>query len=511
MKLEFKKNDSIYKIVNAIKKIPNYKKVSVKIHPDHRIFSHQRRGNYLSNLIDEHHLDITFVSSNLQTKNYRKSAWLPHTDIFDKSLIQQFTDWKKNRTHLTDFHKNILVRKNYVSGLVLLTELWFLLWLLYVFWSLMSPNATIVVSPAYTVDEVVYNFRYYPHGDKQVHQFQSYLSVPYYTWSLLYNYDMTLNVQNIKYTQEPAIGTIQIFNTHDYAYSLLDNSTLVSEDGLLFKTQKRVDVPRGNSERPGTARVRVLAESNFENGELIGSKGNLTKGTLLHFKNTNEEERQKVRATAWNNFEWGETIETGTVIEQDIKDMEASIIQQMQDYKSAYLQSNVDEPDQLILTYPENFMLDIEEFITTSDVGESTAFVEGKVKSQLYYPYIKRQDLQYATNQYLDQRSQDSPYLVEYNRDEIVFFDKIDIEKDENLPAHYVIPTQVPLIKRYDIHKDQLGIVSEIKDKITWLDKEAAKKIILAYDEIDSIDIRISPSRFSIVPSIKSRINFKFE
>lgn len=512
MKIEFKENDSIYKIVQTIKKIPNYKKSTINIHPDHRIFQHQRRSNYLKNLIQEHNLDITFVSHNISTKNYRQQADLAHTDIFDRKFWDKITDTSKLREKINSYHRNLLIKKNYLSGLVLLSEVWVLLVVLYVFWTLLSPNATIIVTPAYEVEHVVYNFRYYPIWDKQVHQFQSYLSVPYFTWSVPYLYDMSLNVQNVSYSADSAIGTIEIQNTYDYTYSLLNNSRLITEEGVLYKTQKRVDVPPWSIEKPGTRRVQVIAEGNFENGVLIWELWNIPKGKILYFKNSSEEEREKVRAVSWNNFEWWETIETGTVIEEDIQKMEASILEQMEKNKSTYLKTKVDQTgDVILLPFEDLYSFDVREFITTSEVWEATSFIEGKVETQLFYPYITRTELKAAVEQFLSQRSEDEIHLTQYDRNGITMFDRVEVFEDELLPPHYLIPTKIPVIKTYNIEKDSLWVINEIKDRIVWLDKETAQKIVLDYDEIDGIKIHISPRWFSIIPSVKSRIKFRFE
>jgi hypothetical protein len=86
------------------------------------------------------------------------------------------------------------------------------------------------------------------------------------------------------------------------------------------------------------------------------------------------------------------------------------------------------------------------------------------------------------------------------------------VEADENgeTPWYYIIPTKLPTIKKYNIEKDSLGIISEMKDKIAWLTTEQASKIILEYDEIDAVKIQITPRWYSIVPDIKSRIDFRF-
>lgn len=514
MKIQFGKNDSIYKIVQTLKKVPNYKKVTVDIHPDHRIFEHQRRSNYLENLINELHLDVTFVSYTIKTKRYRQATNLHYVDEQLQNWWTKLKNLKNIFNDLNGFHKNLLLKKNYFSGFVLLAELWVLITLLYVFWTLISPNTTITINPSYQIENVVYNFRYFPVQDKQVHQFQSYLSLPYYIWNLPYKYTMSLNVQNIKYSQKPASGTIQINNTYSYTYSLLDNSTLVTDEWVLYKTQNRIDVPAGSEDNPWTARIRVVAEPTFEDGQLIWSLWNIPKGKLLYFKNldTPEWEQPRVRASAWRDFSGWETIETGTVIEEDVAQIEKDIVNNMEREKVNFLKTNIQwDPDLIVLPYEDLYSYEINELITTSEVWEQTSFVEWKVETQLYYPYIYRSDLRNWVEQFLEQRSEDDIHINQYDRNWITMYDRINIQANEKLPFHYIIPTKIPVIKTYNISKDALWVVNEIKDRIVWLDSKAAKDIILSYDEIDAAKISISPRRYSTIPAIKSRIRFKID
>lgn len=113
--------------------------------------------------------------------------------------------------------------------------------------------------------------------------------------------------------------------------------------------------------------------------------------------------------------------------------------------------------------------------------------------------------------QFLAQRSEDDTHLTQYDRNGITMYDRIEVFDDELLPPHFLIPTKIPVIKTYNIENDSLWVINEIKDRIVWLDKDTAQKIILDYDEIDGIKINISPRWFSIIPNVKSRIRFRFE
>ena len=70
----------------------------------------------------------------------------------------------------------------------------------------------------------------------------------------------------------------------------------------------------------------------------------------------------------------------------------------------------------------------------------------------------------------------------------------------------FTISTQVDIIQTYDFEKDPKQILSEIKNKIAWMNINDARNFILStYDEIRSVKIFV-PLRYDSIPVIKSRI-----
>ncbi len=512
MKLTFWPDDSIYKIVQTMKKIPNYKSALIDIHPENRIFFHSRWWTYLQWVIKDHHLDVTFLSHTKHTKKYLDQSGLARKNK-DLSIFEKATDVQSIWSQINKFHHHLIIKKNYLSVFVLLAEFAVLLTVLYVFRTLISPNAVVQITPAYQLENVVYNFRYYPHGDVAAHQFQNYLSVPYYTWSIPYPYDMSANVQNITYSQNPAQGTVVIKNTFPYTYSLLDKTRITTDEGITFTFDKRVDIPWWSPDNPWTARVRVTADERFENGELIWEEWNIPKWKILRLKNLDESTKdKKIWAESNSQFNKWETIAVWTVIEKDIQEVEKNIIETIQKNKKRYLTTNYTTEWHIIIPDEDLYNIQINEFITTSKLWEASSFVEWKVDANINFPYVKREDIQKWVEAFLTQRAEDEIHLTSFDRKSLTLFDIVfvDENKERETPWYYIIPTKLPVIKKYNIEKDTLGIINEIKDKIAWLEIEQAKKIILSYDEIDAAKVKITPRRYSIIPDIKSRISFEF-
>lgn len=89
----------------------------------------------------------------------------------------------------------------------------------------------------------------------------------------------------------------------------------------------------------------------------------------MYIKNRTESMKEKkLRATAYQDFYGGETIEEGTVIADDINNIESEIVAKMNTEKSSFLKINFQEDNKIVLPYEELHVFDISEFVTTSKV-----------------------------------------------------------------------------------------------------------------------------------------------
>jgi hypothetical protein len=67
------------------------------------------------------------------------------------------------------------------------------------------------------------------------------------------------------------------------------------------------------------------------------------------------------------------------------------------------------------------------------------------------------------------------------------------------------------VIQTYDFENDPKQILTEIKNKISWIDVNHARNYILStYNEIGSVKISV-PLRYDSIPIIKSRIKINYK
>ena len=158
-------------------------------------------------------MNVTVNTKTEKSRAFFEKIWLKvahiETNKFTKVLktiynfffnIKQFNlDAKKSWT-------------SYEKVIIFWLEWIFIVALIYFFSKLLIPVAKIEINPAQENETVIYNFRYYPAENIDYPRYSRFLSIPFYTWTLDYSYDLSINTDNIKYLQTPSIWEVKIFN-----------------------------------------------------------------------------------------------------------------------------------------------------------------------------------------------------------------------------------------------------------------------------------------------------------
>jgi hypothetical protein len=100
-------------------------------------------------------------------------------------------------------------------------EVAFLLVVLYFLYSLILPRTILKIIPSNQIENIIYNFRYYPKGDTEYAQTSRSLIIPFQTGFIDYKYTMSISADNIKHIQNPSQGELRVVNNTDKEYTLL--------------------------------------------------------------------------------------------------------------------------------------------------------------------------------------------------------------------------------------------------------------------------------------------------
>ena len=112
---------------------------------------------------------------------------------------------------------------------------------------------------------------------------------------------------------------------------------------------------------------------------------------------------------------------------------------------------------------------------------------------------------------YVNERQSENDLTVKIDQNSLQFLKDSNTTNNDEIKKiwkTYSISTQINVVHTYDFEKDPKQILSEIKNKIAWMDVNDARNYILSsFDEIWSVKISV-PLWYNSIPVIKSRIKF---
>ena len=503
MKLFFSADDSLLKIFRTLEKIQRWKEVEISIEPEHALFDNEWWWKQIKEILDKRSIKAIFPTQSEKCKNFFEKFWLK-TDYVEQNKIKKFF-----RTiylfffNIKKFHLDTKWKK-YWMVFVFWFEILFILGILYLIYSLIIPNAKITINPSQQTETIIYNFRYYPAQDTEYPQYSKHISIPYYTWSFEYKYELSMNTTNMKYLQNPSIWEIKIINTTNQEITLIPNTRFITEDGRLFKITNYVTLPAWYEGIPWEKIVRVKAMEQDDNWIVMWSRWNIPQGTTLYIKNLKQSFFLKeIYAVAMQDFTWWDLDSEWEIRAEDISILSWKLASYIEQQKKNIAIQNFSDKEWILLTFDNTINYDIKSIDIPHEIWEKTSLINWTITVELWFFYIKWSDLINAFSEYIQQRPSEKSKFISIDKNSLVFYE--DDWSNDNKGV-FVVPTKIQAIQWYDFEKDINWILDEIKDHIVWAEKEEARVFILKYPEISSVKLKISPRWYSSIPKLKSRI-----
>ncbi len=510
MKLFFLAEDSLYKIFKTLEKVPKWKSVEISIDSHHSVFDNEWWWKQIKDVLDKRSINATFVTKTEKSKKFFAKIWLKTNHIEKNQIIKIFKLIYLFVFNIKKFHLYSLNnKKSYTFMLVFGFEILFVLGILYLLYSLILPSAKINIHPAQQVETIIYNFRYYPNSNEDFPRYSRFISIPFYTGNLEYKHNMSINTTNIKYLQDPSHGLIKIINTVEKEYAFVPNTRFVTEDGRLFKTTNWIEIPAGYEWIPWEKIVRVKAMEKDDNGILMWSRWNISNGTKLYIKNLKQSLFFKeIYAVSMENFTGWNLTSEWIITQDDIDLLSDKLELYVEQQKKNIVIQGFDKKDGILLSFDNTIDLSVKNTDIPHLTWEQSSIVHGSVVADLWFIYIKREDLIEAFAGYIQQRPSEKTQLVNIDKNSLAFFDEDEIRIEDGT---FIIPTKIDIIQWYDFDKDVNGIVDDIKSHIVWWEKEESREYILSFPEVSSVKINITPMWYNTISKLKSRIKIKTE
>ncbi len=503
MKLFFLKDDSLYKIYKTLEKVSSKKPLIIYIDEGNEFFTYLRWGKQIKELVVNRNLIVHFVAKNKKIQQYYESLDLP--------VLVQHTTQRIKAAHavyqlifnIKQFHAWGQSRHQYVGYIILLLEGALIVWALYLMSMLIVPGVTISITPSMNTEDIIYNIRF-SRAESTWYSTTS-LSVPIKTWSLQYEYSLALSVRNAQYLQQPAQWVIAFTNNSTVPYSLIKGTQIVSEDGVLFRTNHRVSIPPRQWDSPGIAYAEVIAAEIDTQGNSIGPRGNIPANTPLLVRNLrNSFLLKQVTATNSKAFVGGSSTSMWVTTQRDIDSLSGKLVSSITQQASDIIKSNIILKDDILLPIkaPKINILSINVF---SEVWSKQPLISGTIIASIEYEYALWNDIEAMYREYISQRPSSRNTLITIQKNTLTFFDQMNQQQTWQI----IIPSRITLVRWYDLSKDTNGLIPDIKNRIAWESLEKAQQIVLSYPEIATASFSITPPWYTTIPLTKSRITIK--
>ena len=502
MKLFFLKEHSLYKIFKTLEKVPENRTVHIFIDPEHAFFDNEWWGVQIRELLEKKHITALFITKTDKAKYFftRLGLSVSHQEKHKfLKVIRLIYDFFFN---IKKFHLQVYAKKNYIFYAVFGFEVFFILLVLYLLYSLILPSAQVRISPANQVENVIYNFRYYPATDVQYPKTSRYMTVPYEQQFLDYKYDLRTNASNIKYVQHPSQGMVMLYNKTPKELSFLPSTKFSTEDGRMFISQKAFSIPAGSDQHPGISSVPLQAMETDEEGVLMWTRGNLVKNTQIFIRNMKTSfYMQQVYGQVTSDFSGWSLLTQGMITQKDADVLSGKLLEYVLEQKKNIIVANFKDPTSVLLSFDDLIQTQVQQIVIQTPIWSRTPVMNWYIVVRLVFPTVKKQLILNLASLFVQQRSTDKLKSVTIDPNSIAFFKSIKAET-----GALVIPTKISVLQSYDFQRDMNGILPDIKSRIVGLEKDTARDIVVSYPEIAGAKIIISPPRYSTVSKLKSRI-----
>lgn len=500
MKLSFDKSDSFYKIFKSIEKLPDNKKVTISIHSQNQFFRNIWRGKQLIELFGQKNIDYSIITNDQSVVNYFDELWIK-VDLNKENRLKKWWELLYNFFfRVKDFQLQMLNKKDYTSFLILWLESIIVLICLYLVYVILVPTASIYITPTYNVEEVAYNFRYYPSSIKTFANDNKFISIPYYKTSIDHKFAFSVPLKELDVNIQNASWFIKFTSDLTNSISLKPNTKLITSDGVLFQTQWWIKVPP----RWWEVIVPVDALARDDAGQIIWSRWNIFPGTKLEVKNLQWNLRSSIKAVATTQFSWWSFYTDWLITTWDISNFLAKAKAEFDKQKKDILMKNLNNNTIKPFYFDDMIWFDVQNYTTTKKIWEKANLVDGTIDMKITYAFVYRDDMIAAIKKYNDQRPNQSFNLEDVDKKSLILYERYSV-----WTGVYVIPTKANTVRWYNFNLDVANVKSQIKDKIKWKDLKTAEQLLLTIPSIWSAKIRISPLRYSKITEVDNRIHIK--
>jgi hypothetical protein len=320
-----------------------------------------------------------------------------------------------------------------------------------------------------------------------------------------------------------AEGEIMIYNISDRDFPLVPFTRFQTDNGIILRSKRFVNLPPGSPEEPSTAVVEVVADALDVNQIPIGDRGNLPSNTKLFIPGLRAETQQEIYGTVISDLKGGVTSKDRIVTDNDlisaeqlaIDELNKSITKKLNQY---LLQYNKDYNLNLTLfDFPETFKVtDVETNLDPSLLGQKMPSFDITARAKVSaYAYDQEEFKNIMVNQLKNIKSPDKILTkIDTENIQIKILDTLDQTAIQNkLNEGFIeITATISGVEKYIVDPNtQAGqkLYEKITQNITNLKVSEAKRYVQSLPEIDKVQVTTWPFWAPTLPSNPDNIKIK--
>lgn len=320
-----------------------------------------------------------------------------------------------------------------------------------------------------------------------------------------------------------AEGEILIYNISDRDFPLVPFTRFQTDNGIILRSKRFINLPPGSPEEPSTATVEVVADALDVNKIPIGDRGNLPANTKLFIPGLRTETQQEIYATVTSGLKGGVTSNDRIVTDNDLISAEQLAIEKLNNSITEKLNNYILEHNKeyslelSLFDFPETFKVtDVETNLDPSLLGQKMPSFDITARAKVSgYAYDKEEFINIMVNQLKNIKSPDKMLTkVDTENIQVKILDTLDQAAIQNkLNEGFIeVTATISGVEKYIVDPNtQAGqkLYEKITQNITNLKVSEAKRYIQGLPEIDKVQVTTWPFWAPTLPSNPDNIKIK--
>jgi hypothetical protein len=320
-----------------------------------------------------------------------------------------------------------------------------------------------------------------------------------------------------------AEGEITIYNIADRDFPLIPFTRFQTDNGIIVRSKRFINLPPGSPENPSTAVVEVVADALDVNQIPIGDRGNLPSQTRLFIPGLRAETQQQVYAVVNDGLSGGVTSKDRIVTENDLVSAEQQALEklretylvQLDEYIQKYNQDH--SLDLKLFAFPETFRISEEQTnIDPNLLGQKMPSFNVTARAEVEaYAYDHEEFVDILVSQLKNIKSPDKQLTkIDTENIQIKILDTLDNQAIQTKLAEGFIEVTSTIsgVEKYIVDPNTVSgekLYQKISENVVNLRVEEAKKYVQGLPEIDSVQISTWPFWAPTLPNKPENIKIK--